>query len=138
MEVCGEDDEIETGDGLDETSWVMMRLYACRRRGFVSEAGEIEGDRYLGYCVDGSTDCEDPFVYARYDLADAGSHPRLLPEICDIFTAFTYNYAGLLCRYERSKGEDVVGGCWGWGTGCWGRRISVWHAPKKRKGLPVL
>lgn len=34
IEVCGDDDETETGDGLDETSWAMMRLYACRRRGF--------------------------------------------------------------------------------------------------------
>lgn len=44
MEVWGDDDERATGDGLDATSWVMMRLYACRV-GFVSEAGKVEGDR---------------------------------------------------------------------------------------------
>lgn len=43
--MCGDDEERETGDGLDETSWVMMRLYACRRREFMSEAGEIERGR---------------------------------------------------------------------------------------------
>lgn len=36
--MCGDDEEREIGGGLDETSWVMMRLYACRRREFVSKA----------------------------------------------------------------------------------------------------
>lgn len=46
MEVCGDDDETETGEGLDETSWAMMRLYACRRRG-LSEA-EVRRVRDVG------------------------------------------------------------------------------------------
>ena len=48
MEVCGDDDERATGDGLDETSWVMMRLYACMRRMCKRSwdgAGEIDGGR---------------------------------------------------------------------------------------------
>lgn len=45
MEVCGDDDERETGDGLDETSWLMMRLYACKSPEFVNETWGKGGTR---------------------------------------------------------------------------------------------
>lgn len=76
---------------------------------------------------------------ARYDLADTSFHPSLLPEICDIFSTLSDNYAGLLCGYEGAKGEDVVGGGRGWGAGCCGRCfswVSKRDAPRKRKGSP--
>ena len=72
---------------------------------------------------------------ARYDLADARSHPSLFSEICDIFSALSDNYASLLCCYEGAKGEDVVGGGRRWGAGCCGRSFSLvskWGAPRKR------
>lgn len=47
---------------------------------------------------------------ARNDLADASPHPGLLPEICDVFSSFSNDYASLLGGYEGAKGEDVVGG----------------------------
>jgi len=91
---------------------------------------------YLCDCVDRSADCEDTFVDARYDLADACSDPSLLSEICDIFSTFSDDYAGLLCGYEGAKGEDVVGGGRGWGAGCCGgcfSLVSKRDAPRKKK-----
>lgn len=110
IEVCGDDDESETGGGLEVTSWAMMRLYACRRREFVSETGQIKGDTYFCNCVDRSSNSEDPFVDPRYDFADASFHASLLPEICNIFSTLSNDYAGFLCCYEGAEGEDVVGG----------------------------
>ena len=66
---------------------------------------------------------------ARCDFADAGSHPSLLPEICDIFSALADNYTSLLCCYKGTKGEDVVGGGRRWGAGCCGRCFSKWGWP---------
>ncbi len=47
-----------------------------------------------------------------YDLADTSFDTSLFTEVGDIFTAFSYNDACILCAHESAKGEDVTSG-WG-------------------------
>lgn len=54
-----------------------------------------------------STDSQDPFVYARHDLADARFDARLVPEVCDIFSGFSDDHPCIFGGDKRTEGEGI-------------------------------
>lgn len=63
----------------------------------------VKTETYLGYSLNRSSDSENTFMNARYDLAYAGFDASSLAKIRNVFARLSDDDTGLFCADERAK-----------------------------------